>query len=116
MNSGSLPGPLVLRPRAFTSAPGHGKNPSGRLRQRQVFEWLARHKDGGLPMGRSRPEKVTINAAQHDSRHDSRHIATAKRSEEQIQLAARVFENTIEGIMVTDVDGVINGSTRRSQP
>ncbi len=34
-------------------------------------------------------------------------ITVRRRSEEQMRLLARIFENTIEGIMVTDRDGVI---------
>lgn len=34
-------------------------------------------------------------------------ITARRRSEEQMRLLARIFENTIEGIMVTDTEGVI---------
>ena len=74
--------------------------------ERLVFEKLGRHKSGRTFWVQVVLKRLIINdhpyvvALVQD-------ISERKKTEEQIQLAARVFENTIEAIMVTDPDGVI---------
>ncbi|MCL1092331.1 putative bifunctional diguanylate cyclase/phosphodiesterase [Shewanella kaireitica] len=37
----------------------------------------------------------------------SRNISTHKAAQDQLELASRVFENSVEGVLITDVDGII---------
>lgn len=37
----------------------------------------------------------------------SRNISSHKAAQDQLELASRVFENSVEGVLITDVDGVI---------
>ncbi|MFZ5586362.1 MAG: bifunctional diguanylate cyclase/phosphodiesterase [Thermodesulfobacteriota bacterium] len=74
--------------------------------QPQVFEWLARRKDGSLFWAEVSLKRAFIGG---DDRLLAmvRDISQRKQAEEQIQLLAKVFENTIEGITVTDLRGNI---------
>lgn len=72
----------------------------------QVFDWRARHKSGRLFW-----VEVCIKRAVIDGGDRLlamvRDITRRKSHEEQLKLAAQIFENTIEGVTVTDRDGVI---------
>ncbi|MFH1059599.1 MAG: PAS domain S-box protein, partial [Pseudomonadota bacterium] len=74
--------------------------------QPQVFEWMAKRKDGSLFWAEISLKRSFIGG------NDRllamvRDISQRKQAEEQIQLLAKVFENTIEGITITDVRGNI---------
>ena len=74
--------------------------------QPQVFEWQARKKDGSLFWAEVSLKRATIGG------NDRllglvRDISERRQAQEQIQLLAKVFENTIEGITVTDTRGTI---------
>ncbi len=70
------------------------------------FEWLARRKDGEHFWVEASLNRAFING-QERLLAMVRDISHRKESEEQSRLAALVFENTIEGVMITGADGVI---------
>jgi|GEM_PF-260916 len=74
--------------------------------QPQVFEWQARKKDGSLFWAEISLKRAIIGG------NDRllalvRDVSERRQAQEQIQLLAKVFENTIEGITVTDTRGTI---------
>ncbi|MCA1989688.1 MAG: PAS domain S-box protein, partial [Desulfarculus sp.] len=74
--------------------------------QPQVFEWQARKKDGSLFWAEVSLKRARIG--EHDRLLSMvRDITERRQAQEQIQLLAKVFENTIEGISVTDTRGTI---------
>ena len=74
--------------------------------QPQVYEWQARKKDGSLFWAEISLKRATIGG---NDRLLSlvRDVSERRQAQEQIQLLAKVFENTIEGITVTDTRGTI---------
>lgn len=74
--------------------------------QPQVFEWQARKKDGSLFWAEISLKRATIGG-QDRLLSLVRDISERRQAQEQIQLLAKVFENTIEGITVTDTRGTI---------
>ena len=91
--------------------PYTGKEAAKRLKaalagQTQRFEWQAKRKDGSVfwvevVLKRTRlGRKEVILAIVRD-------ITRRKEAQEQLALAAKVFESTIEGIVVTDANAVI---------
>lgn len=72
----------------------------------QVVEWQAKAKSGRLFWA-----EVSLKRASMDGRQMVvavvRDISHRKESEKRLQLAARVIENTMEGLLVTDPEGTI---------
>ncbi len=74
--------------------------------QPQTFDWRARDKSGRLFWVEVCLKRAVIDGADRLLAM-VRDISRRKSHEEQLRLAAQIFENTIEGVTVTDPDGVI---------
>ena len=74
----------------------------------EIYEKQALHKDGTIfPV-----EKRTFFSTDENSQNDSiwaivSDISQRKKYEEKLRLLASVFENTVEGIVITDLNGII---------
>jgi diguanylate cyclase (GGDEF)-like protein/PAS domain S-box-containing protein len=74
--------------------------------QPQAFDWYCKTKDGRLFWAEVHLTKVEVGGHERILAN-VRDITWRKESEQQLRLAASFFENTIEGIMVTDAKGNI---------
>ena len=72
----------------------------------QVVEWHAKAKGGRLFWAEVSLKKATMDGRQMVVAV-VRDISHRKENEKQLQLAARVIENTMEGLLVTDLEGNI---------
>ena len=76
--------------------------------QQPLFEVDVRHKDGStrrlevleVPIGSENGNTVSIEGIAHD-------ITVRKKADDDLRLAAQVFEHSVEGIMITDADNRI---------